>query len=1088
MLAAIIRWSLRFPAVVCALAMILLVYGIGVLSRAKYDVFPEFVPPQAIVQTEAPGLVAEQVEQLVTLPIEQAISGASGVEAVRSETISGLSVVTVVFQEDIDPYRSRQIVAEQLGQVTSRLPAGVKPPKLTPLVSSTMDLLKLGFVSDKVSAMELRELVQWTIRPRLLAVPGVARATLYGGDERQLQVEVGSKQLNAHNLGFDDVVAAMRSATGVRGGGFIETPNQRVQIESRGQTLTAEALGAAVLPNANGPSLRLGDFASVRDGAAPKFGDTLIMGQPGVMLGLSSQYGANTLVVTRALEAEIAALRPALAARGITLYANLHRPANFIENALSGVRRDVLLGAFLIALLLFLFLRDLRSVAVAFASIPLALLAAIITVNALGWTINTMTLGGLAVALGVVVDDAIIDVENIVRRLRAARLGVATRGGVESGGGAAADGGLAASVPGGGDPSSARRTTDLGTDDRVTDAHVVARDVIHAASLEVRAPVVYATFVVVLVLAPMLFLSGLQGKFFAPLAASFIFATLASLIVALTVTPALSFLLLTRSLSQAEAHWLARLKAFHERILQRWIRRPRAVITVSVMVMVLAAAAVPFFGGQLMPPFREGHFVVQAVAPPGTSLPAMKDLGARVSRDLLGVPGVLSVEMTIGRAESGEDTWEPNRSEFHIELAHMSGRGEARTQEGIRAVVERYPNLQSQVLTFLGDRLSESLSGETALVAVNVFGPDLDELDRVATQIATVVRGVPGARDVQVKAPSGAPVLHIDLRPQWLRQYGFTAADVLDTVETAYEGATAAQVYDRNKVIDLVARLPESERLDPEAIGSLLIRAASGVTVPLRELATVSEAQGRTNIMHEGARRRQVVTVNPTVADVAGFVARTQAAINQQVKLPRDVYLQFTGVAQGEAAARHEVILHAAIAAVGIILLLLIAFQDARTVILILATTPFALVGGVAAVALTGATLSIGSLVGFVTLFGIVARNAILVVAHVEHLMAVEGAAWSLATILRGARERLVPILMTALVTGLGLLPLALGSGEAGREVEGPMATVILGGLATSTLMNLLALPVMLWRFGPFGRGAAGGSGPARDAGIVERL
>jgi CzcA family heavy metal efflux pump len=1031
MLAAIIRWSLRFPIVVCALAVILVAYGIFVLARSKYDVFPEFVPPQASVQAEAPGLVAEQVELLVTLPIEQAISGASGVEAVRSETISGLSVVTVVFQENIDPYRSRQIVAEALGQVAARLPAGVKPPKLTPLVSSTMDLLKLGFVSDKLSPMELRDLVQWTIRPRLLAVPGVARATLYGGDERQLQVEVDPRDLNARDLAFSDVVAAVRAATGVRGGGFIETPNQRVLIESRGQTLTPEALGLAAVPVASGPPLRLRDVALVKDGAAPKFGDTLIMGKPGVMLGLSSQYGANTLEVTQAVEAEIASIRPDLAARGVMLYAGLHRPANFIENALGGVRRDVVLGAVLIALLLFLFLRDIRSVAVAFASIPLALLSAVIVVNALGWTINTMTLGGLAVALGVVVDDAIIDVENIVRRLR----GVVAKA-----------------------------------------ASVAPRAVIHAASLEVRAPVVYATFVVVLVLTPMLFLSGLQGSFFAPLAASFIFATVASLVVALTVTPALSFLLLARAVPRSEAFWLLRLKTLHERILERWMPRPCWVIGLSLGVMLLAAGALPFFASQLMPPFREGHFVVQSVGPPGVSLEAMRAIGARISRDLLAVPGVVSVEHTIGRAESGEDTWEPNRSEFHIELARMSGRQETRTQAGIRAVVERYPNLQSQVLTFLGDRLSESLSGETALVAINIFGPDLDELDRVADEIATVVRGVPGAADVQVKAPSGAPFLHVDLRPERLQQYGFTAADVLDTVETAYQGVTAAQVYDSNKVIDLVVRLPAAERLDPEAMGTLLIRATSGVTVPLRELASISAAEGRTNIMHEGARRRQVVTVNPTRSDIAGFVAAARAAIGQHVKVPGTVYLQFTGVAEAEAAARREVFLHAAIAAVGIVMLLLIAFEDPRTVALILATTPFALVGGVIVVALTGATLSIGSLVGFVTLFGIVARNAILLVAHVEHLIAAEGAVWSLQTVLRGTRERLVPILMTALVTALGLLPLAIGSGETGREVQGPMAIVILGGLATSTLMNLLVLPVLLWRFGPFGAAVSAAS------------
>ena len=1041
MIAAIIRWSLRFPLVVCALAAMLAVYGVLVLARAKYDVFPEFVPPQAAVQTEAPGLVAEQVELLVTLPIEQAISGASGVQAVRSETISGLSVVTVVFQENVDPYRARQIVAEALGQVTSRLPLGVKPPKLEPLTSSTMDLLKLGFVSERLSPMQLRDLVQWTIRPRLLAVPGVARATLYGGDERQLQVQVEPRELNARDLAFSDIVAAVRSATGVRGGGFIETANQRVLIESRGQTLDGAALGAAVVPAlAAAPAasaaaataatpLRLRDFATVTDGVAPKFGDALIMGKPGVLLNLSSQYGANTLIVTRAVEAALAELAPALRTRGVRLYAGLHRPANFIENALAGIRLDVVLGAVLITLVLFLFLRDLRSVAVAFVSIPLALLAAVIAVDAFGWTINTMTLGGLAVALGVVVDDAIIGVENIVRRLRG------------------------------------------------THAHgLEARQIIQKASVEVRAPVVYATFVVVLVLAPMLLLSGLQGSFFAPLAASFSLATLASLVVALTVTPAAALLLLTRTEPHAEAAWLTRLKERHESLLRRWSAFPRRVTIGSAIVTLLAAAALPFFGSELMPPFREGHFVVQALATPGTSLTAMKSLGARVAGDLVAIPGIVTVEQTMGRAESGEDTWEPNRSEFHIELKHMSGRAEGAIQAAIRAALQHYPSLRTEVLTFLGDRLSESLSGETAPVAVNVFGPDLDELDRVAYEIAAVARTVPDASDVQVQAPSGAPFLRVDLKPERLGQYGFTAADVLDTVETAYEGTTAAQIYDANKVIDLTVRLPPAERIDPEAIGQLLVRTASGVTVPLKELATLSLTEGRTGIMHEGARRRQVVTLNPTTSDIGGFVARLQNAVARRVKLPPTVYLQFAGAASGQRQARRELLVHSALAALGIMLLLSVAFRDARSVTLILATTPFALVGGVLAVALTGATLSIGSLVGFVTLFGIAARNAILLIAHVGHLVTAEDAQWSLPTVLRGTRERLVPILMTALVTALGLLPLALGSGEAGREVQGPMASVILGGLATSTLMTLLVLPVLIWRFGPLGRADAAGA------------
>ena len=1024
MLAAVIRLSLRSPAVVCVLALILIGYGLIVLAEAKYDVFPEFVPAQANVQTEAPGLVAEQVELLVTLPIEESISGAPGVEAVRSETISGLSNITVVFAENSDPYRARQVVGEAVAEVAARLPEGVKTPKLTPLVSSTMDLLKLGFVSDRLSPMALRDLVQWTIRPRLLAVPGVARATLYGGEQRQLQVEIGSHVLNSRNLSFSDVIAAVQTATGVRGSGFIETPNQRVLIESHGQTLTAPELGEAIVPAQSGAPLRLKDFATVEDAAAPKFGDAIIMGKPGVLLSLSSQYGANTLDVTRSTEEAIAALKPALDAKGVKLYARMHRPANFIENALHGVRLDVLIGTVLITIVLFLFLRDFRSVLVSFASIPIALLTTVIAINALGWTINTMTLGGLAVALGVVVDDAIIDVENIMRRMRARADGKAVR------------------------------------------------EVVQAASVEVREPVVYATFVVVLVLLPMLLLSGLQGKFFGPLAAAFMIATLASLLVAITVTPAASFLLLTRARPHAEPAWLQRLKESHERLLRRWCNFPGWVIAGSVLITVLACAALPFFGSQLMPPFREGHFVVQAVAPPGTSLPAAMRTGERISRDFLAIPGVLTVEHQIGRAEQGEDTWEPNRSEFHIELKKMSGREEQQTQQAIRATLERYPDFQTQVMTFLADRLSESLSGETAPVAVNVFGNDLDELDRVAAQVAALVKTLPGAKDVQVQAPSGAPFLTVDLQHERLQQYGFTAAEVLNTVQTAYEGATAAQIYDGNRVINLVVRLPLAERMDPESVGNLLIRASSGITVPLRDLATLSLTEGRTSIMHEGARRRQVVTINPNTSDITGFVAKVKESVGQKVKLPGAVYLEFAGAAAGDAAARRDLLTHAGLAAVGIILLLSIAFGDARSVMLILAMTPFALVGGVLAVALTGATLSIGSLVGFVTLFGIVARNAILMVSHVEHLVKVEGETGSLATVLRGARERLVPILMTALVTALGLLPLAAASGEVGREVQGPMAQVILGGLVTSTVMNLLVLPVLLWRFGAPGRAA----------------
>jgi len=1016
---ALVRWSLRHPWVVAGLALVGLIYGGFVLAGASYDVFPEFVPPQAVVQTEAPGLVPEQVEQLVTLPLENAINGASGVVAVRSESIQGLSVITVTFRDGSDPYLARQVVAEKLAEAAGSLPAGVENPKLEPLTSSTMDLLKIGFVSDSLSPMELRDLVQWTVRPRLLAVAGVARATVYGGEVRRLEVQVDPEALARRRVALDDVLAAARDATGVRGGGFVDTPNQRVLIETRGQVREPGELARAVVTVRDGLAVRLGDVAAVAFAPAPAFGDALIQGRPGVLLTLSSQYGANTLVVTRRAEAAFDELGPMLDARGVTAYPALHRPANFIESALAGIRDDLLIGTLLIALVLFLFLRDPRSVLVSFVTIPLSLLAAVAVIDRLGWTINTMTLGGLAVALGVVVDDAIIDVENIVRRLRQ-------------------------------------------HPDREPHETV---EIIYRAAMEVRAPVVYATFVVAVVLLPVLLLSGLQGSFFAPLATSFIVATLASLLIALTVTPALALLLLTRARLPEEPRAIAWLKSRHAGFLTSASRHSFAALAAALVLAAAGAAALPFFGGELMPAFREGHFVVQLVAPPGTSLAAMKRTGARISAELLAIPGIRTASEQIGRAEAGEDTWGPNRSEFHIEVDHVSGEQEERIQEQIRQVLAGYPGLQTEVLTFLGDRISESLSGEVSPVAIGVFGDDLDELDRVARQVAESVARVPGAADVRVKAPPGLPLVEVDLDSAALSRLGFRAADVLDTVETAYQGEAVAQVFAGSRFVDIVVDLPADRRRDPEAIAALLVRNGEGTLRPLGELAAVTLAEGRGTVSHEGGRRRQVVTANPSTRDITGFVRAAEARIASEVVLPAGVYLEYEGAAAGEAAARRELILHSAVAALGIVLLLALAFPDGRSVALIVGTAPFALVGGVAAAALTGGTLSIGSLVGFVTLFGIAARNAILLVAHVEQLVRDEGAPWSLDTVLRATRERLVPILMTALVTALGLVPLALSAGEAGREVQGPMAQVILGGLVTSTLLTLLLLPILVARY-----------------------
>ena len=1019
MLSRIVGWTLDRPRLMVAAALLLLIYGGIVLGRAKLDVFPDFVPAQVEVQTNAPGLTAEQVEKLVTRPVEQAISGSAGVASIRSESTAALSTITVNFAEGSEPFRDRQVVSEALNELDP-LPQGVTPPHVSPLTSSTMDLLKLGFTSDKLTPMQLRDLVDWTVRPQILATNGVARATVFGGQVRRIEVRVRPGELAARGLGLSDVLAAVTAATGVSGAGYIDTPQQRVLLESHGQVQSAADVAAAPLPSIDGAApARIGDIAEVVDGAGPLDGDALIMGKPGVMMAISSQYGANTLDATHAVEKALDDMAPALKSQGVTVNAGLHRPANFISTALKGIGEDLAVGAVLIALVLFLFMRDLRTVLIAFISIPLALLTAVIVLDRMGSTLNTMTLGGLAVALGVVVDDAVIGTENIVRRIRTA-------------------------------PSGSR-----------------PRDVILAASVEVRAPVVYATLMLAMVLLPVLLLHGLQGAFFSPLAASFIIATLASLAVAVVLTPPLALLLLNRASLKIEPGWLRHAKHGHERILKRAIAAPGWSLVAVGVALAATVAGFALFNSELLPSFRESHFVLGVSGPPGTSIAVMRDYGAKISRDVLAIDGVSSIEQQIGRAQGGEDPFGTERTEFHVELKPgLSGQKQDRIEKSIHQVLDSYPGLKTEVLTFLGDRIGESLSGESAAVVVGVYGADLDTLDKVADQIADAMKTVKGAVDVQVQTPPKTPVVRVDLDFPAMARFGVAPADALAAIGAAYQGSAGAKIFQETRTVDIAVTTPPDMKRDPEAVGDLLIRSATGTTVPLKAIAKVYLTEGRTLVAHDGGRPRQAVTANPAPSDVARVSKAVQSVIAARVKLPPGVFLEYTGAAQGAAEARKELMFNTVLAVGGVVALLLLAFRSGRATALILGATPFALVGGVIAVGVTGGSLSLGSLVGFVTLFGVAARNAILLVARLDQLTDDEGHDWSIETVLLGTRERLTPILMTALVTGLGVLPLALATGQAGREIQGPMAIVILGGLITSTVASLVLLPALAWRYG----------------------
>ena len=1016
MLTQIVTLSLRHRGIVVALALLLLGWGGYVASQASLDVFPEFVQPQVTVQTEAPGLSPEQVETLVTRPVESAVNGAADLESVRSESIQGLSVVTAVFKQGSNIYTSRQALSEKLGTLARQLPEGIRAPTMSPLTSSTMDLLKIGMLSEKMSLRDMRTFADWTLKPRMLAVPGVAGTNVFGGDVEQLQVQVLPEKLAAFDLTLTDILDTAKAATGVRGAGFIDTPAQRVVIQTDGQMFTPAELGEVVVRK-GAPVVRLRDVARVVLGAEPKFGDAIVMGKPGVLLTLRSQFGANTLTVTHALEDALAELRPVFAREGITVFPALHRPATFIERALENVRHSLLIGGALVGIVLLLFLLDLRTALISFLSIPLSLLTAVLVLDWWGVSLNTMTLGGFAMAIGVVVDDAIIDVENILRRLRENAVLIAPR---------------------------------------------PLWRVVLDASIEVRSAVVYATFIVCVVFLPVLTMSGLQGRFFAPLGVAFILSALASLAVALTVTPAMCLLLLRDAKAHDEPAWVRGMKVLHRDWCRFFARWPKLTALFALALAVGSVFLAKDFGGELMPEFREGHFVAQLSLRPGSSLEETLRVGKSVSEQMLSLDRVATVEQQVGRAEMGEDTWGPHRSEFHIELkSGTTPEQEVATQQALRDLLEETPGVQSEVLTFLGDRIGETLSGETAQVVVNVFGDDLDKLDAVAKSVAEQLATVRGNADVQVKAPPGAPVLAVHLRPERLTQFGFQPLPVLEAVQTAFQGADVAQMVRGNRIHELAVILADEARRDPESVGDLVLTNGDGVRLPLRQLADVELTNGRPSIQHDGARRRQAVTCNVEKRDVASFVAEAHEIIAKKLHLPKGVYVEWSGAAEEQAHARREIFLHSGVALLGILILLSLVFGSARHVALVLANIPFALVGGVLAVFATGSLLSIGSLVGFVTLFGISMRNSIMLISHYEHLVREEGAPWNLETVVRGASERVLPILMTALVTALGVLPLALGSGEAGREIEGPMAIVILGGLATSTLMNLVILPAL---------------------------
>ncbi|TXI46047.1 efflux RND transporter permease subunit [Methylophilus sp.] len=1037
MMSALVRFAIRFYGVMIGLALLVVVYGAYSLTQSDLNVFPEFAPTQVVIQTESPGLSASLVEKLVTQPIENVISGAIGIKSLRSQSIPGLSIVTVIFQDKSDIYRNRQIVAEHLNMLGSQLPPGIVP-NITPLTSSASTVMGIGVTSDKLSLMQLRTLVDWHLTPHLMAIPGVADINVYGGEVRQFQIKIDPRKLMLYQLNVQDVVNAASRATGVRGAGFIQNDNQRIILNSQGQTTTPQQLANITLLRKLGRTIRISDVAEVAEGAAPSISAAAINGHPAVYLSVQGQLGANVYALTQLLERKLSDIEPSLTAQKVTLHKGLFRPANFIETAIHSLRTDILIGSFLVVLVLFAFLFNVRTAVISATAIPLSLLTAIVVLYQYGVGLNIMVLGGLAIALGEVVDDAIIDTENIFRRLRENRQ-------------------LAQPLP--------------------------AAQVVFQASMEVRSSVVYATMIVALVFLPLITLSGVAGKLFAPLGYAYISAILASLVVALTLTPALCYALLAKApLENEDSPVLRWLKQGYIKLLHQIEHRYQLILITSFICIALGLAILPLFRSQFIPALREGHYILHMTTVPGTSEVQSLKLGNQVTKVLLEIPGVKSVAQWVGRAPNAADTFGTHYSEFEVEIGTVSGKeqerifhdireelaGETEDDDGDGKVELGFVGANFAINTFLTERIEETISGYAAGLVINIFGQDLDALDRDAQKVAQLLGSIRGVRDVMVQSPPETPEIVIRLKQEKLALWGLQPVDVLDTVKACYEGVPVNHVFMGNRSIGVSVLLNDASRDDIADMRNIPIFNAEGQMLKLSDVAYVAQEGGRSKILHSGAKRIQTITANITGRDQALLLEDIRNTLHKKLQLNSGNYLEFSGEAEANAQSRQDLIIHSLVAGVAIFLMLYIAFGRLRNLMLTFANLPFALIGGVVATFFTGGWISVGTLVGFVTLFGITLRNSIMMVSHFQHLVDHEGCTWNLETCIRGAAERLPSVLMTALVTALGLLPLAIGSGEPGREIEGPMATIIVGGLISSTILNLLILPTIMLHFGRF--------------------
>jgi CzcA family heavy metal efflux pump len=1023
MLTRLIEFSLRNRLFVLAFGALVMAYGAYIAARLPVDVFPDLNRPTVTLMTEAPGLAPEEVETLVSLPLETALNGAPGVKRVRATCSVGLSIVYVEFDWGQDIYRARQLVQERIALAEAKLPKGTEV-HMGPISSIMGEILLIGLSSEegKTAPMDLRTVADWQLSPRLLTIPGISQVIVIGGGRKQVHVRAVPERMAAYGVTFDEINVATERAQGSTGGGFIANGAREVLVRNLGRTAEPDEISATVVKQRNGIPIFLREVAEVGFGIQPMRGNAGVAGHPAVILGVQKQPGADTTELTRRVEAALAEIRPSLPADARVNV--LFRQATFIENAITNVQDAIRDGAIMVVIILFLFLLNFRTTLITLTAIPLSFAVAALVFHWLNISINTMTLGGLAVAVGMVVDDAIVDVENVYRRLR--------------------------------------------ENFHAPNPRPVLR-VIADASAEVRNSILFATLVIVLVFLPLFALGGIEGRLFAPIGIATIVAMLASFVVSLTLIPVLCSYLLPRMKRMREERdgWLVRLlkRADEKLILGPSLRHPWVVMILALLLVVGGAALYPMMGRAFLPEFNEGTATITLAMAPGTSLEESDRMGRVAEKILLTIPEIKLTGRRTGRAELDEHAEGVHRSELDVDLA-ASERSRAEILRDIRDKLAELPGMVVSVGQPISHRMDHMLSGVQAAIAVKIFGPDLATLRRYAAQAESVMRGMPGVVDLQVEKQVLIPQVKIQVNRERAALYGLQPGELATRLEAGLNGRVVGQVLEGTRTLDLVVRFADSARADPQRLRELLIDTPAGGRVPLSIIADVLESQGPNAISREDAMRRIVISANTAERDLGSIVAQIQSELAAKVPMANGYFVSYEGQFESQQQAT-KVVGILAVVTLGVIFLLLYAhFNSGIIVGQVLLNVPLAFVGALGLTYLLVGTISIATLVGFITLAGIATRNTIMMVSHYLHLMEHEGETFGEKMIIRGSLERLVPVTMTALTAGLALIPLILSAHEPGKEILFPVAVVILGGLVSSTFLDMAVTPAVFFRFG----------------------